>query len=113
MRLLVIEAESHQVENFRSEIALQQAHDCLIDMASIVVHLIERGPRERMPQGARGTVAHCVVVRIEQVSERGMESAIARQMFGKKKRFEEPRGVRQVPLRGTRSEERRVGKECR
>src|ERR1035441_9180064 len=55
-----------------------------------------------MAKGAQRAVANCVVVGIEEVAEGRIETAIAREMFGKQKRFEEPCGVRQMPLCGTR-----------
>src|SRR5271166_1409031 len=55
-----------------------------------------------MPHGPQRTVAHRVVIRIEEIAERTVERFIPRQVFGKKKCLEEPGGVRQMPLRRTR-----------
>src|SRR5579862_8327575 len=63
------------------------------------MYLVQAGSRQDVAQSALRTVAHRVVIRVEQIAERGMKRPETLHVLREHERLEEPGGMRQVPLR--------------
>ena len=73
-----------------------------VDMGAIVRDFPHRGTREHAASGPGMPGADRLIVGIEEVAELRVEELIAVEVRGEQKIFEEPGGVGQMPLRGTR-----------
>ena len=99
MLLFVVGAEQHHLAQRRIELpAFEQREQVPIDVLAIGVHLLERRPAEQAALRARVLRTDGVVVGIEQVSEQGIERAVARQRRLERERLEVPARVREVPF---------------
>ena len=100
MLLLVIDADLDEARDLgrRADAAGQQPRQRLVDMRAIGQHLLGRGARQHATLGARLPGPLALVIGVEAVVERGVESPVVRQMLGEDEGLEEPGDVGQVPL---------------
>jgi hypothetical protein len=70
-------------------------------MAPIGQHLIERRARQHAALRARMALADRVVIGVEEIAVRRVEDAVAPHLRREHESLEEPRGMRQMPFRGT------------
>ena len=79
---------------------LDEGLHCDVDMVPVVLHLGQPGPREQAALWPRMARAQRLVVRIEEQEEPGVKRPVTRRIRLQHDGFEEPGGVRQVPLGG-------------
>jgi hypothetical protein len=99
MLLLVMQPKLDQVGRIAAVGGDQLGHR-LGDVSAIGEHLVDARPGDHAAPGPRMPRADRLVVRIEQVLVGGIERTIGRELGLEQKGFEEPRGMRQVPLGG-------------
>jgi hypothetical protein len=99
--LLVIEAEREARLDIRPVhrcAGVDQLEHMAVDVGTVVVYLLHRRARERVPLVARVKRPYRVVVRIENMLVARVQWTVLRQERLQQERFEKPRDVREVPL---------------
>ena len=98
--LLVVEAElDDRGERLAAAVgACQQLEHLLVDVGAVGEHVVERRARQQPALRPRVLGPDLLVVRIEQDAELGMERPVVGPAGRDDEGFEEPAGVREVPL---------------
>ena len=99
--LFVLQAQLQVLQRLLIKVACRQSrlHLC-IDLLAVVVHLLQRGPRQQAALRPRVRRTDAFVVAVEKI----VPGWITRRRTGEScqhEAFEEPGGVGQVPLAGT------------
>jgi hypothetical protein len=99
--LLVMDAELDQRRDRRPRVAVgagDERKHRVGHSGAVSSDLADPRPRQQPALRPRMARADLLVVGVEQVAERGVERAVAGNMFLEQERLEEPGGVREVPL---------------
>ena len=100
--LLVVQPELDQFAGFRPGPVgkrLEQPGHRLVDMGAIGDDLGHRRARQQAPVRTGVPVPHPFVIGVEQVSERGIERRVCRQMRSQDEGLEEPGHMSEMPFR--------------
>ena len=99
--LLMIQAQNNTGPRILGDIAAGKVLHRRIHMMPIRKDLLRRRSRKRRPQLLLRLLGNRVVVAIEEPDEIRMKRTVPRSKFAEHESFEEPGGVRQMPLRWT------------
>ena len=99
---LVVQSELDAVDDLGAARSFERGAHALVDRSPVVQDFGHRGAREHAAPVARMTVAHGVVIRVEEEREAGVIRRRLRKKGREHELLEKPGGVGEVPLHGAR-----------